>query len=362
MDQVGAECRRLSGGRHLASLFPPSMGVSSRSGRNPAGPGASPRCRICPHPLPSSEDHSHLPSGEMTRSWHRMVVTVPSSALDALSLCLSELGTCGFEAAEEGSATRVTAYFDGETDASHLREVVVDHLHTAGLPASSCIEMGCEVERDWEREWRRFYRPVWVTDRLVVHPNWVPVEVSDDQIAIAIDPQMAFGTGGHESTQLCLQALEQVVVPGARCLDLGTGSGVLAIAATRLGAASVVALDTDPRALANARRNIAINFAGDERGDAIALIEGSSAAVAGRCFECIVANIDSSTLLPLLPELQVLLSPGGTMVLSGLLGREESACQAELASVGLEAERLRRKNEWLCLVVAAVGAAAGEGH
>ena len=322
----------------------------------------SPGAASVPHPLPPSEDHSHLPSGEMPRTWHRMVVTLPSSALDALSLCLSELGTCGFEAAEDGNATRVTAYFDGEADASCLCRSVRDHLLTAGLPASSSVEMGCEAERDWEREWRRFYRPVWVTDRLVVHPNWTPVEVSDDQIAIAIDPQMAFGTGGHESTQLCLQALVEVVAPVDSCLDLGTGSGVLAIAAARLGAGSVVALDTDPRALANARRNVGINFAGAERGDAIALMEGSARAVAGRCFDCIVANIDSSTLLPLLPELQALLSSGGTMVLSGLLSREESACQTQLASVGLEARRVRRLNEWLCLVVAAAGAATGKGR
>jgi len=289
-----------------------------------------------------------------------MMITVPSSAVDALSLCLFELGSCGFETTEKGETSRLTAYFGGEADASDLHRAVEDHLQAAGLAGSSSTEIGREVESDWEREWRRFYRPQWATDRLVVHPKWIPVEVSGDQIAIAIDPEMAFGTGGHESTQLCLQALEELVFPGARCLDLGTGSGVLAIAAVGLGATSVTALDTDSRALANARRNIATNLSGINRDGAIALCEGSVQVVAGQSFDCIVANIDSSTLLPLLPQLEALLAPGGTMVLSGLLAREQGVVSPCLTNTGLEVRCVRTKNEWLCLMVAAVGAGVAE--
>lgn len=284
-----------------------------------------------------------------------MVVTVPSSAEDALSLCLFELGSCGFETREEGEMSRLTAYFGEEADAPALCRAVEDHLQAAGLAGSFFMEIGREVECDWEREWRRFYRPEWVTDRLVVHPSWIPVEVSGDQIAIAIDPEMAFGTGGHETTQLCLQALEEWLIPGSGCLDLGTGSGVLAIAAVGLGAASVTALDTDPRALANARRNITANLSGTNREGVIALCQGSVTVVAGQLFDCIVANLDGSTIASLLPGIAALLAPGGVLVLSGLLVREEERFGPLLANAGLEVRRVRRKNEWLCLMAAATG-------
>ena len=148
-------------------------------------------------------------------------------------------------------------------------------------------------ERDWEAEWRRFFAPVWATERIVVHPSWIPVELAEGQIAVHIDPKMAFGTGGHESTQLCLQALEHYLRPGARCLDLGTGSGILSIAAALLGAGSVLAVDIDEKAVANARENLAHNRIDSGQ---VEVRLGSVEAIAERPFDLVLANIQSHVL------------------------------------------------------------------
>ena len=202
-------------------------------------------------------------------------------------------------------------------------------------------------ERDWEVEWRRFFAPVWATERIVVHPSWIPVELAEGQIAVSIDPKMAFGTGGHESTQLCLQALESCLRPGARCLDLGTGSGILSIAATLLGAGSVLAVDIDEQAVANARENLAHNCIGAEQ---VEVRLGGVEVVVGRPFDLVLANIQSHVLRPLLAPLRGLLAADGRIAFSGLLAREEAAFCRWVTEAQLEVDAILAKEEWICVV------------
>ena len=241
----------------------------------------------------------------------------------------------------------MSAYFAAESmcDLAGVRHELTHRLAALGL--ASPIGAECVEEQDWEAEWRRFFAPVWATERIVVHPSWIPVDIADGQIAVRIDPKMAFGTGGHESTQLCLQALESYLRPGARCLDLGTGSGILSIAAAMLGAESVLAVDIDEKAVANARENLAHNRIGSEQ---VEVRLGGVEAVAEGPFDLVLANIQSHVLRPLLAPLRRLLAADGRIAFSGLLAREEAAFCRWVTEAKLEVDTILAKEAWICVV------------
>ena len=158
---------------------------------------------------------------------------------------------------------------------------------------------------------------------------------------------MAFGTGGHESTQLCLQALDRFLSPQARCLDLGTGSGVLSIAAALLGAGSVLAVDVDEVAVVNARENLARNAIAEQ---CVEVRMGSLEVVGEASFDLILANIQSHILRPLLKPIDRLLKPVGLVLFSGLLVREGADFCGWVEDAGLQIETTMEKGEGICLV------------
>jgi len=258
-----------------------------------------------------------------------------------------DLGSCGVHVEESGAVARLNVYFEAPpTERKALSDGLVQGLLAAGLwPDGAEVVAGdVELERDWNETWKEFYRPVWATQNIVVHPPWIPVTAGDGQMAIAIDPAMAFGTGGHESTQLALQALEQSVCAGRRCLDVGTGSGVLSIALVRLGASHVTALDLDPVVIDNANKNFGANLGVDVA--RTRLLEGSMDVVQGDSFDVIVANIESHLVRPLLPAIAAALSPGGVALFSGLLESERTRFSEWLADVGLAVLNTWSKNNW----------------
>ena len=281
------------------------------------------------------------------RAWHCLRLEVPAACAEDVSAWAYELGSCGLQAEEVGERTRLSAYFAAEPmcDLAGVRRELTHRLAALGLTSSIGTEW--VEERDWEVEWRRFFAPVWATERIVVHPSWIPVELAEGQIAVSIDPKMAFGTGGHESTQLCLQALERYLSPGVRCLDLGTGSGVLSIAAALLGAGPVLAVDIDEKAVANARENLAHNRISSER---VEVRLGSVEAVAERPFDLVLANIQSHVLRPLLTPLRGLLAADGRVAFSGLLAREEAAFCDWVAEAQLAVDTILAKEAWICVV------------
>ena len=281
------------------------------------------------------------------RAWHCLRLEVPAACAEDVSAWAYELGSCGLQAEEAGEQTRLSAYFAAEPtcDLAGVRRELTHRLAALGLV--SPIDTECVEEQDWEVEWRRFFAAVWATERIVVHPSWIPVEMAEGQIAVSIDPKMAFGTGGHESTQLCLQALESYLRPGARCLDLGTGSGILSIAAALLGAGPVLAVDIDEKAVANARENLAHNRIGSEQ---VEVRLGGVETVAERSFDLVLANIQSHVLRPLLTPLRGLLAADGRIAFSGLLAREEAAFCRWVTEATLEVDTILAKEAWICVV------------
>ena len=280
------------------------------------------------------------------QNWQCLQLEVPSACCEDLGAHAYVLGSSGLQAEEAGERTRLSIYFAAELDLVAICGEMESFLASLGLDETAIASERVE-ERDWETEWRRFFQPLWVTPRIVVHPSWIPVPIADDQVAVTIDPKMAFGTGGHESTQLCLQALERYLSPGDHCLDLGVGSGILSIAAALLGAGQVLAVDTDPVAVDNARENVERNHIGAGQ---VAVRLGSLDAVAEDDFDLVLANIQSHVLKPILAPLQRLLVPGGTALFSGLLVREGEAFCGWLGAAGLRVVDELKKGEWTCIV------------
>jgi ribosomal protein L11 methyltransferase len=282
-------------------------------------------------------------------AWTRLQVTVAGEAAEAAADFLRRLGSPGLQVEEEGGRIRLTGYLPGRNESACSEvEGFLHHLRRGDLTVGPG-EVAVDYLRptDWMAMWRDRLRPVRAGRRLLVRPSWLTVPDEDQRITIVIDPQMAFGTGHHATTRFCLRALEDLVRQGDRVLDLGAGSGILSIAAVKLGAGRVLGLDNDDQAVATARENIRIN-AVDDRVEISGREVGS---LAGRSFEVVAANIDGPTLLPLLPRLASLTTAGGHLILAGLLDREEDALRRRLADLGLDPARLEHCEEWVAVVV-----------
>ena len=210
-------------------------------------------------------------------------------------------------------------------------------------------------EEDWANSWRKYYPPQFVGEKLCVLPYWLPVEEAQGRLPVILDPGLTFGTGSHPSTQMCLAALEARLIPGSRVVDLGSGSGVLSIAALRLGAACAVGVDIDPKAEDMARENGAYNgmstprfqaFTGDVAGDPSAL---AALMDAGGPFDLALINIVANVILALTPSLRRLLRPGGAVICSGILDSRLEEVRACLQAHGFRILETRSQEEWRCL-------------
>jgi ribosomal protein L11 methyltransferase len=210
-------------------------------------------------------------------------------------------------------------------------------------------------EEDWAHAWKQFYKPLRIGQRVVLKPTWEEFPAQPDDVIIELDPGMAFGTGLHPSTRLCIAALEAFVRPGDRVLDLGTGSGVLALVAAKLGAASILATDIDTLAVRVATENAGVN--GLAVGDQLRIEHGSVPAGMAGHFQVIVANILAEVLVGLFdgvygnPPLVEPLAPGGYLILSGILDERGPLVIEAAARHGLHLVEQRQEGDWIALTV-----------
>ena len=203
-------------------------------------------------------------------------------------------------------------------------------------------------EEDWAEAWKAHYQPVRIGRHLLIRPRWIDMDLAPDDLEIALDPGMAFGTGTHPTTQLCLEALEDMVVPGVTVLDLGCGSGILAIGAAKLGAAHIWALDIDPIAVTVTAENAEQNGVGDR----ITAQEGSLASVitSARRFDVLAANIPAPVIIGMCGEgLGQTVRPGGKAVFSGIIAEQGDDVEAALRRTGLEPTRRRQIGDWIAI-------------
>jgi ribosomal protein L11 methyltransferase len=210
-------------------------------------------------------------------------------------------------------------------------------------------------EEDWAHAWKKFYKPLRVGQRVVLKPSWEEFAAEPDDIVVELDPGMAFGTGLHPTTRLCIAALEEVVRPGDAVLDLGTGSGVLAIVAHKLGAIQVLAADIDPIAVEVTTENAGRNDV--PVGDVLDVRLGSVPAGMPQRFQVIVANILAEVLAKLFdaeygyPPLAEPLAPGGTMILSGIIDFRTDIVVDAAQRHGFQVVERKQEGDWVALVV-----------
>ena len=277
-----------------------------------------------------------------------LVLVAPPDELEILAADLFDLGAAGVELQEPGQLLmpgtaplpsglgRCLAHF---TD----RETAV--AAAAELPRFDAVPV--EVpEEDWSVAWRAHHKPMRIGPRMLVHPPWDAPPVAPGEVRIAIDPGMAFGTGSHPTTALCLERLDELLArrSGADVLDIGTGSGILAIGAALLGAGRVCATENDPIALEAARGGAALNGLAEGR---IELLLVESDHVPGAPFGIVVANILLNTLVELAPAIAARVARGGRLVLSGLLADQGDEAEAAYRAQGLRTVGRKQREEWI---------------
>jgi len=197
----------------------------------------------------------------------------------------------------------------------------------------------------WAELWRQGFATRHITPRIVVTPSWIPAEPGPGETVIVLDPGMAFGTSEHPTTRGCLRLLDPILEPGSRWADVGSGSGILAIAAARLGAREVLAVELDPWASAAARENVERN-AVEDRVRVVSRAVGPEFLPGEPPFDGVLANIEAGILRPLLPGFRVGVRPGGWLILSGILESEAPGMQTATEALGFTFHGEDREGEW----------------
>ena len=240
--------------------------------------------------------------------------------------------------------TQVTVhlYLSPDENPAEVLDLVRGRLEGAELDYALSAD-GVE-QQDWETAWKAYYHALPIGRRLAIVPSWEQYDT--DRTVIRLDPGMAFGTGTHETTALCLAALDQLVRGGERVLDIGTGSGILAIAALKLGAASAEGVDIDPVAVRTAGENAARNGVADR----LTVLVGDLSDKASGRYQIITANIVANAIISLAPAVPGLLAEGGLFIASGIIDtRKEEVLQA-LRAAGLLVLETYHKRGWECIL------------
>jgi len=284
--------------------------------------------------------------------WRAFEVSTLRDAREAIEYGLMEAGALGTETRETNGTVSITGYFGGQPGKSEIRAALLDALRIYGAPAASLIDLRAhEVpDRDWLAEWKKDWQPVEV-GRFIIAPPWIESEPpavaggpTRDRITIRINPGMAFGTGTHETTRLCLKAIEKHF-RGGSFLDVGTGTGILAIAAARMfPQARIEGCDTDSEAIEIAKENAHLNDAAEHIAFSIGSVDEQTASASLVC-----ANLTAPVIVELLPSL--LAATCGRLVLCGILDSQIELVQERLRDLGAEVLEIDQEGEWVAIVV-----------
>ena len=243
--------------------------------------------------------------------------------------------------------SRIKLYLEDSDEASLAR------LRAYGEEAGLSLTVAPLAETNWEESWKDNYPPQEVGQDLVVLPYWLAQDYEGGRKQVILDPGLTFGTGAHPSTQMVMEAMERAVAPGARCLDLGSGSGILSITALRLGAEKAVGVDIDPKAEDIARENAAYNgFASP----AFTALTGNVTAdkalmdrLAGEKWDLVLVNIVADVIIGLAPVLPHFLGEDTTLICSGILDTRLGEVTAALTAAGITISRTHAKEDWRCV-------------
>lgn len=209
------------------------------------------------------------------------------------------------------------------------------------------VEKEILEDKNWNEEWEKSREVIRISDRIVIKPTFKNYSAKENEIVLTIDPKMSFGTGEHQTTKLILQLLEDTVKPGIKVLDVGSGTGILAIASIKLGASKAVAVDSDEICLDNCNENCSLN----QVVDSVKILTGEIDAVNENDFDLILANIQKNVLIEIAEKLKSRLNKNGFVILSGLLDSDFDVIRNKYYSIGFEIRRIEKEDEWIALVL-----------
>jgi len=218
-------------------------------------------------------------------------------------------------------------------------------LKNKKLIESFRIEKEILEDKNWNEIWEKSREVIRVSDRIIIKPTFKEYHAKQNEIVLTIDPKMSFGTGEHQTTKLILRLLEKYIKPGMRVLDVGSGTGILAIASVKLGASKAVAVDFDELCLENCNENCELN----EVSDLVEIITGEIDDVKENNFDLVLANIQKNVLLDIADKIKSKLKTGGVVILSGLLEIDKEAIEEKYQSLGFRTEHIEKMDEWLAV-------------
>lgn len=323
--------------------------------------------------------------------WNELTITTTEEAQEMISNFLHELGAGGVSIEESGTTNRkrdnpygewyeiafndipegiavIKGYFSDDMNADEMIAALkprIEQLREFDIdPGQVEYSAALVDDDDWATAWKQYFKPIRVSDTLTIKPTWEEYEASPEEKIIELDPGMAFGTGTHPTTSLCLQTLESVVTGGEEMIDVGTGSGILAIGACLLGVKSVLALDLDPVAVSSAIENVALNGLSEQvevrLSDLLGVINeetsandegaGTSALKVTVPVDLVVANILAEVILMFVDDVYAALKPNGIYIASGVYKNKETHVEEGLIQSGFEIIEKLRDEEWIAFV------------
>ena len=281
-----------------------------------------------------------------SNKWVEIKITENPELGEAVSNYLFENGSVGCYTKED----TLFAYFksgDWSPDKFQKFKFYLNELSDLGfLVNTKNVEVTELEDQDWNARWKKSLKPIFILPDIIVKPTWVRFAPPKDATIIEIDPQMAFGSGAHATTQLMLKLMKSCINHNQKILDIGTGSGILSIAAAKLGVSKIFACDIDPVAVFTAKVNASINKVSQK----INLCTGTIDCFTNYSFDIILANINRKTILNLLPEISKLLNPSGSLILSGILIDEEHIILKALNNLKFITLIKKQQDEWSGLI------------
>ncbi|MFD0715067.1 50S ribosomal protein L11 methyltransferase [Paenibacillus sp. GCM10027626] len=317
--------------------------------------------------------------------WHEITVATTEEATEMISNFLHEMDAGGVSIEESGTLNKprdtslgqwyehplndipegqavIKGYFSQDVDAEQVMAQIrprIEQLREFDIdPGDFEISHVIVDDEDWANAWKQYFKPIRISEKLTIKPTWEEYEASPGELIIELDPGMAFGTGTHPTTSLCLRTLESVIRGGEEVIDVGTGSGILAIGAVKLGAARVLALDLDPVAVSSAKENTTLNqLEGQiqvELSDLLGVLQADAEAEEALHIrvpvDLVVANILAEIILLFVDDVFAALKPGGTYIASGIFKNKELDVEKGLEAAGFKIVDRQREQDWIAFV------------
>ncbi|MFB3926512.1 MAG: 50S ribosomal protein L11 methyltransferase [Syntrophales bacterium] len=299
-------------------------------------------------------------------TWIEIAISSPPELVESLANFMTELGSEGIYQEEEVDPRDLSeleptireelkAYLSAaspwQDSLSKLKGYIEDlselfpHLKPPDFTVKTISDP------DWGEQWKKYFKPLRIHKNIVIKPTWERYTASGRDIVIEIDPGMAFGTGQHSSTRMCLEALEDILlrdrtIRNWRVLDAGTGTGILGICCAKLGAAKVTGVDIDPLAVEIARKNVVINHVGDR----VEVVKQDVGKFKGK-FDLIVANLNAEPLIKLRSHLISMMEPGAYLIISGIIEQSTDSIEKKFLKDPLITQNILRDKEWVCYVL-----------